>query len=240
MLTGTINNYSVLKKISFILIITVLSISTAVAKKDIKVFKSIEFNDINYLSKYEIIDATDFSVKDKNIIIDVGSLERVLNDMPIVKSFKLIEKNQNLYVNIVENQPVYPICIRAGEKTIFAELDKDMYLISTGRIHSLDMPIIIISQDEMKNKMPSAGLKKFLTLITGLTKNNLPVMREISEIDYSGVNDLKIYLKGRRTVFSMKPDINSFDKLNCAAGYFDRIKYYPHTFTILGDTGVLE
>ena len=229
-----------LKKIFYIVIIVIFFVSIASAKKDIKVFKSIEFNDIKYLSKFEIIDLTDYIIKEKNIFIDVSSLERVLNDMPMVKSFKLIEKDQNLYVNIVENQPVYPLCIRSGGNNLFAELDGDMHLISAGRIHLLNVPIIIISQEEMKNKMPSARLKTFLKLVSDLRKSKLPVLDEIAEMDYIGMNNLKISLKGRRTVFSIKPDKYSFEKLNYATGYFDRIKYYPHTFTILGDAGILE
>jgi hypothetical protein len=229
-----------MKKILYIIILLAMTVSTGFAKKEIKVFKSIEFKDINYISKYEIIDLTDFSIKEKNIIIDINSLERVLNDMSMVKSYKLTERNQSLLVSIVENQPAFPICIRDGEKNMLVELDKDFHLISLGRIHSLNVPIIIISHEEMKNKMPSARLKHFLSLISNLSKSGLSVMKEINEINYTDIINIKISLKGRRTVFNIKPDKDSFNKLNYAAGYFDRIKYYPHTFTILNDAGILE
>jgi hypothetical protein len=229
-----------MKKISYIIILLALSFSSAFAKKDIKIFKSIEFKDINYLSKFEIIDLTDFSIKDKNIIIDINSLEKVLNDMPMIKSFKLNEGEQNLLVSIVENQPVFPLCIREGEKNLFAELDKDFHLISTGRIHSLKMPIIIVAQEEMKNKLISYRLKYFLGFLLNLSKSGLGVMKEIHEINFININNIKVSLKGRRTIFNIKADKDSFNKLNYAAGYFDRIKYYPHTFTILNEAGILE
>jgi hypothetical protein len=229
-----------MKKISYILIIIVMSVSTAFAKKDIRIFKSIEFKDLYYLSKFEIIDLTDFSIKDKNILIDINSLERVLNDMSMVKSFKLNEKDQNLLVSIVENQPAFPLCIRDGEKNLFAELDKDFHLISTVRIHLLNMPIIIVSQEEMKNKKVSFRLKYFLGFLLNLNKSGLGVMKEINEINYTDINNIKLSLKGRRTVFNIKTDKESFNKLNYAVGYFDRIKYYPHTFTILNNAGILE
>jgi hypothetical protein len=54
-----------MKKISYIAILLTLSVSAAYAKKDFKIYKSIEFKNINYLTKYEIIDLTDFSVKKK-------------------------------------------------------------------------------------------------------------------------------------------------------------------------------
>jgi hypothetical protein len=229
-----------MRKLFYIIIVFVLFASAAFAKKDIKIFKSIEFKDLNYLSKYEIIDLSDYSIKDNNIIIDMGSLERILNEMPMIKSFKLTEKDQNLSVSIIENQPVFPLCIRDGEKNMFAELDKDFYLISTGRIHSVKMPIIIVSQDEIKNKKISARLKYFLRFLQNLTKSSLGVMNEINEINFTDVNNLQVSLKGRRTKFNIKPDRESFSKLNYAAGYFDRIKYYPHTFTILNEAGILE
>jgi hypothetical protein len=229
-----------MKKILYITVLFILFVSTAYAKKDIKIYKSIEFKNITYLSKYEIIDLTDYSIKEKNIIIDINSLERVLNEMSMVNSYKLTEKDQSLLVSIVENQPVFPLCVRDGDKNLLAELDKDFHLISAGRIHVSNMPIIIISQEEMKNKVISARLKNFLGLISDLNRTGLSVMKEINEINYTDISTIKISLKGRRTVFNIGPDKESFNKLNYAAGYFDRIKYYPHTFTILNDAGILE
>jgi hypothetical protein len=158
----------------------------------------------------------------------------------MVNSFKLTEKDQNLIISIIENQPVFPLCVRNGDKNLLAELDKDYHLISAGRIHISNMPIIIISQEEIKNKMISARLKNFLGFISDLKKTGLSVMKEINEINYTDITTVKILLKGRRTVFNIRPDKESFNKLNYAAGYFDRIKYYPHTFTILNDAGILE
>lgn len=229
-----------MRKISYIIILLALSVSTTYAGKDFKIYKSIEFKDLNYLSKYEIIDLTDFTVKEKKIIIDINSLIRVLNDLPMVKSFKLTEIDQSLLVTIVENQPVFPLCVREGGNNLLIELDKDYNLISVGRIHAINMPIIIISQEEMRNRILSAGLKKFLGLLSDLHKDGLRVIREIREIDYLNNLNINILLKGRKTVFNIKPDTDSFNKLNYAAGYFDRIKYYPHTFTILNDSGILK
>ncbi len=229
-----------MRKIFFIVIFLGMSFATAFAKKDIRMYKSIEFKNLNYLSKYEIIDMTDHSIKDRNIVIDIDSLERVLNDMPIVRSYKLSEKYGNLLVSIEENEPVFPLCIRYGEKNLLAELDKDFYLISTGRIHSQKMPIIIVSKEEIKNKKISSGLRHFLVFLRNLNNSGLSVMKEINEINYTDSDHLKVSLYGRRTIFKIKPDKDSFKKMNYAAGYFDRIRYYPHTFTILNDAGILE
>lgn len=226
-------------KISYIIII-LLILSTAYAKKDIKIYKTIEFKNLNYVSKYEIIDKVDINFKGKNIIIDMNSLDKVLNEMPIVKSFNLSELNESLIVSIIENQPIFLLGIRDGEKNTLIELDKDFRIISINRAHTLNIPLIIATKEDIRNNMISSRLKSFLSMIQGLRKTNLNVMNDVLEIDYTDVNKTKVLLKGRRTVFVFRPDNEAFAKLNYAAGYFDRIKYYPHTFTILDNFGIIE
>lgn len=226
-------------KISYI-IIFMLIISTAYAKKDIKIYKTIEFKNLNYVSKYEIIDKVDINFKGKNIIIDMNSLDKVLNEMPIVKSFKLSELNESLIVSIIENQPIFLLGIREGEKNTLIELDKDFRIISLNRAHTLNIPMIIASKEDIRNNMISSRLKSFISMIQGLRKTSLNVMNDVLEIDYTDVNKTKVLLKGRKTVFVLRPENEAFAKLNYAAGYFDRIKYYPHTFTILDNFGIIE
>ena len=222
------------------LIIILLIVSTAYAKKDIKIYKSIEFKNLKYISKYEIIDKVDINFKGKNIIIDMNSLDKVLNEMPIVNSFKLSELNESLIVSIIENQPIFLLGIRDGEKNTLIELDKECRLISFNRAHALNIPLIIASKEDIRNNMISSRLKSFLSMIQGLRKTNLNVINDVLEIDYTDVNKTKVLLKGRRTLFVLRPDNEAFAKLNYAAGYFDRIKYYPHTFTILDNFGIIE
>jgi hypothetical protein len=229
-----------MKKILYILFILFLTAQALLAKKDIKVFKAIDFKDLKYFSKYEIINSVDLTIKEKNIIIDINSLEKVLNNHPMINSFKLTELNQTLSISIVENQPIFLLNVRDGEKNIPVEVSKDFNILSVGRFHALDIPAIIISREELKNNMISARLKKFLNFISGLNKSGLSVIKEITEIDYTDTLNIKLLLRGRRTVFVIRPDKDNFNKLNCAAGYFDRIKYYPQTFTILNDAGILK
>ncbi|MFH0977534.1 MAG: hypothetical protein V1874_17280 [Spirochaetota bacterium] len=229
-----------MKKILFMLLISFLSAQSLFAKKDIKIYKSIEFKDIKYLSKYEIIDKVDLSIKEKSIIIDINSLENVLNNHPMINTFKLTESNQTLSISIVENQPIFLLSIRDGEKNIPVEIGKDFNIVSVGRFHAPDKPVIVISREDVKSNMISARLKRFLNLLSGLNKSGLSVIKEITEIDCTDFLNIKLLLRGRRTVFIVRPDKDNFNKLNYAAGYFDRIKYYPHTFSILNGAGILK
>ncbi len=229
-----------IRKICSVAFILLLSLSAAFAKKDIKVFQSIEFKNLYYLSKYEIIDLAGIGTEGKNLLVNMSSLEKALNDIHIVKSFKIIESEQRLIIIIVENQPIFLLGIRDGERNAIIELDKEYRVVSVNRAHLLDSPLIIVSQEDIKGSNISSGLKKFLDMIYNLNKSNLPVMKEIIEMDYTEAYKAKALLKGRRTVFILRPDYEGFNKLNYAVGYFDRIKYYPQTFTMHDGLGILE
>jgi hypothetical protein len=228
-------------KIKFIIIIVMmLSISAAFAKNDLKIFNSIEFKGTNYLSKYEIIDSAKIAIKGKNLLVDMNSLERGLNDIPMVKSYKIIENNQRLIISITENRPIFLISVSNEGKNLLFEMDNEFRIISANRVHASGMPLIIISQEDIKAGRISSRAKTLLNTIYALQTKSLPVIKEIIEMDFTDGQRLKIMLKSRRTVFIIKPDIDSFNKLNYAAGYFDRIKYYPNTFTILNGLGILD
>jgi hypothetical protein len=226
--------------IKIIFMIMLISFTPAFAKKDIKIFNSIEFRNINYLSKYEIIDSANIGTRGKALLVDMNLLEKILNDMPLVKSFRIIENSQRLIIDIVEKRPAFLLSVRDGGKNTIVELNNEYHIISANRAHLLDLPLIIIPQEDVKGGKNFTRLKMMLETIYALQIKSLPVMKEIIEIDFLDGLRIEVMLKSRRTVFSIKPDIDGFKKLNYAAGYFDRIKYYPNTFTILNGLGILD
>ena len=224
----------------FVTLIILLYNSFAFASRDIRRVKVIEFRDLYYLSKYEIIDKVDVIVKGDEIIIDVDSLTGVLGRHPLVKTFKIIEKENRLIISVLENEPVFLLALRKGNRLILFEFDERFRLLCINKAHALKMPLIIVTEDEINGKRLSSGLKKFLSLLLELSEDKLSVLEEISEIDLTGMPEAKILLNERRTTITFHPTKKNFYKLNYSVAYFDRIRYYPETMEIVNGLGVLK
>ncbi len=223
-----------------IIIIVLLSGSFAFANKNIRTFKTIEFKDLLYLSKYEIIEKANIYTDGEQIIVDLNSLDKALKKIPFVKSFKIKEKDQNLIIEFKENEPVFSLCVRDEEKNILVELDKEFRILSVNRLHTLNSPLIFIAGQDMGKNGISSRLQSFLRLIYSLQSDNLRIMKEILELDYTDPSNIKGMLKGRRTLFTLKPSREDFNRLNYAVGYFDAVKYYPHALALGDNPGIIK
>ncbi len=238
---------NIAKKIGngLMLLFAITSISfyynTAMASSDIRTVKVIEFKNLYYLSKYEIIDKVNVTIKGKDIIIDIDTLEKALQENSLVKSFRISENQGRLTVTVDENEPVFLLALKKGEKLIPFELDGNYRIISLSRVHAFNMPLIVVTEDEMKEEEPSSGLKNLLAMLKGFSDDDLSkLLREISEIDLTDMHKARILLNGRRTAFLMEPTKDNFYKLNYSVGYFDRIRYYPETFVIADGQGIIK
>lgn len=223
-----------------IIIIVLLSGSVVLAKKNVRAFKTIEFKDLTFVSKYEIIEKANIYTDGEQIIVDLKLLEDALKNIPVIKSFKIKDKDRNLVIEFKENEPVFSLCVRDGEKNILVELDREFRIISVNRLHALNSPLIFVPGKDMEKNTVSSGLRNFLTLIYTLQSENLRVMNEITELDYTDQKKIKATLKGRRTLFTLRPGRGDFQKLNYAVGYFDAVKYYPRSFALAGNPGIIK
>lgn len=230
-------------RILFVIFIILFSFSFAEAKKNIVKVTTIEFDNLRYISKYEIINPADIYLEGKLIVIDLNSLKNVLNSINIIESFDIsIEKNekdQRLIISVKEKNPEFSLCIIDGDKYISAELDNTFQIISTGRMYKANLPLIYVFSEEINKQDISQKLKRFLNMISNLKNRNLNIINDILEIDYLSENQVKVTLEGRKTNFFLRPEFEGFENLNYAVGYFDMIKYYPDTFTMLNGYGIV-
>lgn len=202
--------------------------------------KSIEFRDLFYLSKYEIIDNVDMVIESGEIVINMDSLNKVLSTHPFLKSFNIIHEQNRMMISVVEKKPVYLMALRKGDKLIPFELDQQFNIISINRVHIADVPQVIVSEKEIADNTVSESVRKSLDTIYELESEYPVLFNEISEIDMTGREESVVFLNRRRTRFIIKPGREEFMKLNYAVGYFDRIKYYPDSFTLVDDTGIIK
>ena len=223
-----------------LILILLFSFSFAEAEKDIRKVRAIEFRDLKYVSKYEIINSADIYIKGDLIVIDIESLKEILKNIPIIRSFEIIEKDQKLVISVNESEPAFSLCVLDGDKNIPVELNKDFQIISAERMYKLNYPLVFILKGELKKEGISLRVKRFLGLINDLRNRNLKIIDDILEIKYFDTEFVEVMLKGRKTVFSLKPVPEAFYKMNYAVGYFDMIKYYPDKFTMLNGSGIVK
>ncbi|MBN2039903.1 MAG: hypothetical protein JW864_07680 [Spirochaetes bacterium] len=229
-----------MRRILSVIIIFLLSFSFAEAKKSIKKVMAIEFKDLKYVSKYEIIDSADVSIEGKQIVIDINSLRRALRDLSIIESFEISEHDQILQISVNEKEPYFTLCFFDGKREIPFELDRDFHIISMNRIYKANLPLVFIPGEEMNKSGVSKSIKNILSKINDIRSRNFKIIDDIIEIKYLNADFIKVLLAGRKTAFYVKPDLEGFINLNYAVGYFDMIKYYPDTFTMPNGYGIVK
>jgi hypothetical protein len=201
--------------------------------------RKVVFRGLNYLSKYELI-GSGVRTETDGIVIDVDSVKKALGVNRMIKNFAIKTVNGDIEITVEENIPAFILAARDGKKTLLLEVDRELNFISSGRVHAGDRPVIGIYSSEIKGGAVSGELRRFLALLLDVEKGNLPVFREISGIDFDGYRDMKVYLRGRRTLFILAPDRGSFFRLNRFVAYLDGTGRYPESMQILGNAGVMK
>ncbi len=220
---------------------TVLFLCSASEGKNIKEVGVLEFRDLYYLSKYEIIDKVDIKVKDKRIIIDIDSLESALKNNPVVKSFSISESRGRLIVTVAEIEPVFLLALKKGNEFIPFETDSKFNIISFGKVHIYSTPLVIIRASGLNGNMLSSRIKNIVLIIEELRNSSLaPLVREINQVEITEESKIKVILNGRKTVFHFRPTEDNFYKLNYSLGYFDRARHYPNHFEIADRSGIIK
>lgn len=220
--------------------ITIIFFSGLSAYGDLKRFKEIEFKNFNYLSNYEIIDRVNIDLRNDEIIIDMDSLEKVLRAHSLIQEFDIAESKGRLTISVKERAPLYTLVCRNGEDILLLELDKNFQIISRGRVHALGLPLIIVNENDIRNKI-SVSLKRFLSMLKEISSGELSLLiSEVEEINAGNMEKIIIRLRGRKTAFIMEPNKENFYRLNYSVGYFDRIRFYPDVFEITNASGIIK
>lgn len=227
------------KKFLFVVICVIAFIVNLNASNDFKVFNSIELKGIKILSKYYIAMKAGMKTNDKKIAVSLTRLKNVLDKESLIKSYKLIDKNSRLVIIVIENEPVFTLAIKKQNVTHLCELDRNLKILSVGRVYNENSPTIIVSSEDLSGRNLSERLKEKLELLLKVRKN-IPVWNEIKQIDLGNYKKIRIKLKSRETLFYVMPNIENFKKLNALVGYLDEVRHYPQELVLNRDFVIID
>ncbi len=189
--------------------------------------ETIDFRGLNYLSKYEIIRDVPVKLEENAIIIDVDALKKVLDSSRMIKSFKIVQKEGKLVVFVVENKPAFLVALEKDSRLIPFELDDSLNILSASTIHADDIPLVVISEKDIIQNRFSERILRVFQIIRYLRSNEVPLLREITEIDCTHMNFIRVKVNGRRTVFTCNSKTGHFMTINYILGYLDSKGSYP-------------
>ncbi|PKL37598.1 MAG: hypothetical protein CVV44_14720 [Spirochaetae bacterium HGW-Spirochaetae-1] len=208
--------------------------------KNERLFRSIEFQGLVYMSKYDIIKKVRAATTGKGILVDMDSLKSILGGLPMIEDYTISTKGDRLIVRVKEKIPSFPVAVTDGATTLLLEFDENYSLISKGKIYSEDSPLTLIGREDIRSGVLSERVRR-LHELCAWTKGAFPSLyRELSELSPGPSDLIRVKLKGRRTEMNMKAGKGNIRRLNYITGYLDRIKYYPEKLDINGNMIVIR
>jgi len=222
------------------IVIAAAPVGRADAARDIHRVRGIEFKGLRYLGRYELLKRVSYRVEGDSLVIDLGTLRDGLDQMPMVKRYTIGDEDGMLAVVIEENVPAHVVVLDTDGTLVPVELDAGMRVLSTGSIHAVERPVIVVPAGDMAGGRPSARLRKTIGTLSEIERHGMPVSREIEEIDIVEYPRARVQLKGRRTVFTLEIDRGSFQALNALVGYLDAARYYPARSEVRPGAAVLK
>ncbi len=225
--------------VAAVIIAAVFSVDAA-ALRTIKKVRSLEFQGLKYLTRYEIIASVEARAENDGIVIDVDGLRDFLRSSAYVKSFTLKEERDRIVITVIENEPAFVLALKKNGTILTVEMDDNLLLIPSKEMHGFDRPVIIVPQEEMGVGGLSRRIKNMLSLLAEAKKSGLPLYREIDEIDMSNGPMASIRLRGRGTRFTVEMDRDHLYALNSIAGYLDAARRYPDQVVYCGKAAVMK
>jgi hypothetical protein len=211
----------------------------AASAADIRMVRAIEFRGLKLLSKYEVVRGARIKAVSGGIAIDADSLEKALEGNAFLSSHRIDEKGGRLIVTVEEKKPALVLAAEKGGRTYLYELDLSHAVISRHAPHTGRVPFIYLSGDDAASGPASQRARALFAVLDRVREQNVVIYRELSEI-YCNENSIRVVLRGRKTGFIMKPDVEDFIKLKYVAGYCDREGRYPDEIDMTGGSVVVR
>ncbi|HQP47964.1 MAG TPA: hypothetical protein PKX12_04480 [Spirochaetota bacterium] len=208
--------------------------------QDVRKVSRIEFRGLKYLSKYEIVSRVEMRVVQGGFIINMGSLNNVLGSMPMVQSFRVAEDNGGVVVAVVEREPAFIFAVQRSKHVLPFEVDEYFRVLSVGRVHDDERPVIIIHDDDLVDGDLSRRVKNFAGYLRHVEDRQPVFFRELSEISIVEPEHVSFMLRNRATRFYVAPGESSMDSVKRLVSYFDAVQYYPKVARIFGDMAVTK
>ncbi len=215
-----------MKKALFALIVTAcVAFIRGEAYSAPKVYAGILFKGLSSISKESIIRGAGIYAKGSGIVADVSLIEEYLKSESLVKSYKLIDKNNRLLIVVDEKNVRYVAGIVKDGVRRFIEIDESLSLVSR-RVHRGDVPVVLVSDRDVSGNRFIGMAKECLTVLEQLRKTS-PLWREIESVELRDDGFAEVMLRGRPTIFTTHVDIEGFARVAAAAGWCDRASRWP-------------
>lgn len=208
--------------------------------QDVRQVSRIEFRGLKYLSKYEIISRVEMRVLQGGFIVNIDSLNSVLRSMPMVQSYRVAEDNGSIVVAVVEREPQFIFAVQRSRNILPFEVDENFRVLSVGRVHADDRPLIVIRDDDLVEGDISPRVRNFAGYLRYVENRQPEFFRELSEISIAEPEHVSFMLRNRPTRYYVAPGESSMDSVKRLVSYFDAVLYYPKVARIFGDMAVTK
>ncbi len=208
--------------------------------QDVRKISRIEFRGLKYISKYEIVSKVEMRVVQGGFILNMDSLNNVLGNMPMVQSYRVGEDNGGIVVAVVEREPLFLFAVQRSRNVLPFEVDENFRILSVGRVHAEDRPLIVISDDDLVDGDISARVRNFAGYLRYIENRQPAFFRELSEISIAEPEHVSFMLRNRPTRYYVAPGESSMDSVKRLVSYFDAVRYYPKVARIFGDMAVTK
>ncbi len=206
---------------------------------DIRKVRDIEFRGLTLLSKYDIIRGTRLKAVSDGIIIDVSSLEGAMSGNPFIASYGVRESGGRLVVTVAERKPEV-IVAAAGEKGIeIYELDAGGRIISRNDPHTAAVPVIHAGRGEFPSPGGAGGIEALMDLLSLVKERDGATYGEITEL-YPEGERLRLFARGRRTEFVLRPLEGDFASLRQLLGICDHSVRKPEKITLSDNAAIVR
>ncbi len=206
---------------------------------DVRRVSAVEFRGLKLLTKYDIIRGVRLKAVDGGIEIDIHSLEQALSRNAYLRGFSIHESAGRLIVTVDEKKPVLVMVVARGGTSTIYEMDEGHTVISRDDPHAANLPVLCVAGRDLRSDAGKQDVRNLLSLLNRVKRKNAGVYRELSEISYRE-EGLRVFLRGRKTRFILRPDDAEFIKLKYIAGQCDRTKTYPDEIAISGDAAIIR
>jgi hypothetical protein len=212
--------------------------STALPDRLIKV-RTVEFKGLRLLSKYDVIRGVRMKSTAQGIIIDMDSLTHALAGNYFIATYRIDERGATLVISIEEKKPEIIVAVEHEGISAIYELDSDHTIISKNDAHTANLPVLHIKVQDMRDNFRRDEVRRLFEVLDRVKRDRALIYRELSEIYFEG-EQIRIFLRGRKTEFMLSPDENDFTILQFITGYCDRLNQYPDRITIADDAAIIQ
>lgn len=220
--------------VEIFLLICIMS-HNVVAKNDLMVVGSVEFQGLKYLSKFELAERGGIKSGSGGLVVNKETLVSMLSTEPLVKSYQLQQKNKALIIKIEERNILAVIALTRDSGLYLADLTDDLQICPVNRVRAFDKPLVHLPVASINDSGISESFKKDLKLWLDVSRAYPELYGEISDCWFQTDGRVKLKLHKRPTEFVLEYKLAAFDRLNALVALLDAGKNYPGLLLINED-----